>query len=229
MDALSDRYNPDPWHHHKNAASVGSRVSVEKDTYISTGVISYIEGDIIEIELPQARLYKPGDPVKLTVYSANGFLNLISSVLAHDSGVIMVFNPPENQRLSTRRLYPRIEVRDTGRILALRTAENGPNVTNEPMGFELRNISLGGVGFSMRQKDPGFRMTMIADIEIDFQGFLPCTVEISRFHLLEDGALYVGARLLAIAPERLNILRGYVLRMQIQQRAKQRREEQSAK
>jgi len=214
-------------HHQKNAISVGSRVSIEKDAYISTGVVSYIEGDILEIELPQSKVYKPGDPVKLTVYSTNGFLILPSSVIAKDHGMLMVLNPPENQRLSTRRQFPRIEVADSGRLRSMRWSIGGENKLDEPTAFDLRNISLGGVGFTL-DTDPGLRAMMIADVELDINGGVPCRIEISRKQTTEEGATYIGAKFLEIDPEHLNALRGYILRTQIKHRAKRRLEEPTA-
>ncbi len=43
----------EPLPNHKNAIAVGSRVSVETQEYVATGVVTYVEGDILEIELPQ--------------------------------------------------------------------------------------------------------------------------------------------------------------------------------
>jgi len=214
-------------HHQKNAISVGCRVSIEKDAYISTGIVSYIEGDIIEIELPQFNVYKPGDPVKLTVYSSNGFLILASSVIAKDIGMLMVLNPPENQRLSTRRQFPRIDVTDTGSLRALRWASGGADKLGEPTVVDIRNVSLGGVGFTI-ETDPGIRPLMIAELELHINGGMPCTIEVSRKQTTEEGLTYVGARFASIEPDDLNALRGYILRQQIKQRAKQRLDEPTA-
>ncbi len=214
-------------HHQKNAISVGSRVSVEKDAYIATGVVSYIEGDILEIELPQSKVYKPGDPVKLTVYSANGFLILPSSVIAKDHGVLIVLNPPENQRLSTRRQFPRIDVSDTGRLRSLRWSADGEDKLGEPTSIDVRNVSLGGIGFTL-PSDLGMRAMMIADVELDINGGVPCRIEIARKQTTEEGETYFGARFLDIESDHLNALRGYILRMQIKHRAKQRLEEPTA-
>ncbi|WP_309122090.1 PilZ domain-containing protein [Paenibacillus sp.] len=214
-------------HHQKNAITIGSRVSVEKDAYISTGVVSYIEGDILEIEMPQSKMYKPGDPVKLTVYSSNGFLILPSSVLAKDTGILMVLNPPENQLLSTRRQFPRIEVSDSGRMRSLRWSNGGENKLDASTAIDIRNVSLGGIGFTL-DVDPGTRAMMVADVELDINGGVPCKIEISRKQTTEDGSTYIGARFLEIEPEHLNALRGYILRTQIKHRAKQRLEEATA-
>jgi len=214
-------------HHQKNAIAVGSRVSVERDAYISTGVVSYIEGDIVEIELAQSKLYKPGDPVKLTVYSNNGFLILPSSIIAKDHGMLMVLNPPENQRLSQRRQFPRIDVSDSGRIKALRWSAGGENKLEAPSSIDIRNLSVGGIGFTL-PADPGMRALMIAELELDINGGMACTIEISRKQTTEEGDTYIGARFVEIEPDHQNALRGYILRMQIKHRAKQRLEEPTA-
>jgi len=207
-------------HHQKNAVAVGCKISIEKDGYIATGVVSYIEGDIIEIELPQSKQYKPGDPVKLTAYSTNGFQTLHSSVVAKDIGMIIVLNPVENQRLAQRRNHPRIDVSESGKLIAVRWSKGGVNKLEEPLPISIRNFSLGGVGF-VAARDPGIQPLMQAEALLDWNGGVSCTIEISRRQAVEDG-LYIGARFVDIDAEHLQALRGFILRTQIKHRAKHR-------
>ncbi|MCI3921470.1 PilZ domain-containing protein [Paenibacillus sp. TRM 82003] len=213
-------------HHQKNAVAVGSKVSVEGTEYLSTGSVSYIEGDIIEIELSYATFFTPGEQVKLTVYSTNGFMTLLSSVIARDTGILMVLNPPENQRLATRRQFPRIDLSRTGTLEALRWSEGGENKLDEAVSLEIQNISLGGLGFHL-PVDPGIRAMMVADVSLEILGGLQCSIEISR-KSMSQGKIYIGARFLDLGPEQNTMLRGYILRMQVEQRARQRIEEQAA-
>jgi c-di-GMP-binding flagellar brake protein YcgR len=213
-------------HHQKNAIAVGSKVSVEKNDYISTGMVTYIEGDIIEIEMSQSGPYIPGEPIKLTVYSTNGFLILASSVIAKDTGVIMVLNPPENQRLATRRQFPRIDIRNTGELQSLRWSKGGEEKLASPTPIVIRNVSIGGIGFVV-PSDPGMRTMMVAGVSLHINGGMECAVEISRKSAIDDGT-YIGARFLDLDPERSTMLRGYILRSQVEQRAKQRIEDLAA-
>lgn len=207
----------------KNAISVGNRMSVERNGYISTGIVSYIEGDIIEVELMQSGYYKPGDPVKLTVYSNNGFLILASSVLAVDVGILIVLNPPENQRLSQRRQYPRIQISDSGTLHYLSWNKEGKNKLQDPLSVNICNLSLGGIGFTM-PTDPGTRTLMVAELEL-IGGDMRCKVEILRKEPLPDG-IFLGSRIIEIAPEHLVALRGFILRRQIKLRSIERSTDQ---
>lgn len=213
-------------HHQKNAIAVGSKMSVEGKDYISTGTVSYIEGDLIEIELPHSKNYVPGESVKLTVYSVNGFLTLFTSVIARDIGYLVVLNPPENQRLAQRRHFPRVDIARTGTLDSLRWSSDGENKLGEPIPFELKNLSLGGLGFTLGA-DPGLRAMMIADATLDILGGLSCVIEVSRKSVSEE-EIYIGARILNLEPESATMLRGYILRRQVELRAKQRIEEQAA-
>ena len=205
----------------------GSQISVEKDTdlYVSTGGVSFVEGDLLEITIPHARLYKVGEPVKLTVYSSKGFQTLNSSVIAVDDDVLTLLNPPDHQQLTSRRNYPRIKVDDTGRICSLRKSLDGAELLDEPRSFELLNLSLGGVGFSLNDAG-GLLKGRIIDIEMDLiNGIVPCTAEIIRMQILEEGRFYIGAQIIGMEREHRNALRGYILRHQLDKRAKERKYE----
>ncbi|WP_199617736.1 PilZ domain-containing protein [Paenibacillus alkalitolerans] len=215
--------NEDISHHHKNSVAIGSRVSVERKDFVSTGIVTFIEGDIIEIELSQAKYYKPGDEVKVTVYSSNGFLILPSSVIAIDIDVIMILNPPENQRLIQRRSHPRIDLQSGGIIHSLGWAGGSGQKLNEPLPIHISNISIGGIGFIVADETP-LRAAMIAEAELAIIGGLRCKIEISRKQAAERGA-YVGAKFLDVPAEQQTSLRGFIIRTQIEARAKQRREE----
>lgn len=210
-------------HHSKNSVAIGNKVSVEKKDFVSVGMVTFIEGDIIEVELPQAKYYKPGEPIKVTVYSTNGFLILPSSVIAKDNDVIMILNPPENQRLVQRRQHPRIDLQSDGFIRSIVGANQSVQVLEEPFPFHLSNISLGGVGFVTAESVPLRNMT-VADTELNILGGVECRVEVSR-RQTSDLGVYIGARFLDFPQEQLNSLRGFILRLQIDTRVKQRRDE----
>jgi c-di-GMP-binding flagellar brake protein YcgR len=209
-------------HHTKNAVTIGSRVSVERKDFVSTGIVSFVEGDIIEIELPQAKYYKPGDEVKVTVYSANGFLILPSSVIAKDTDVLMILNPPENQRLIQRRQHPRIDLQCDGVIRSIGWAGSTGQRLDTPLPIQITNISLGGIGFIVSDATP-VRIAMIAEAELAIIGGLQCKIEISHRQPSERGA-YVGAKFIEIPENQQTSLRGFILKTQIEARMKQRRE-----
>jgi len=210
----------------KYPIAVGSQVTVEKDAYVSTGVVTYVEGDMLEIKLSDAKMFEKGELVKLTVYSKYGFQILASSVIARDEGVLTLFNPPEHKSFINRRKHPRIEVEDTGRICSLREEPDGKDLLDEPRSILLRNISLGGVGFTV-DNPRLLKPKLFADIEMDIiSGIVPCTVEINRMQLMEGGLFFIGAKIVRMEKSHMNSLRGYILRHQIHSRAKTRKFEE---
>ena len=46
---------------------IDSRAVLGKDDFVATGVLTYAQGDIIEIELPEYDVFQLGDKVKMTV------------------------------------------------------------------------------------------------------------------------------------------------------------------
>jgi c-di-GMP-binding flagellar brake protein YcgR len=219
---MVNNWNSDITFYNKNSVSIGNRLSVERKDFISTGIVTFVEGDIIEIELSQAKYYNPGDEVKLTVYSANGFLVLASSVIAKDADVIMVLNPPENQRLVQRRQHPRIDYHGSGTLESIGWTEDSVQKLEDPLAFQIQNLSLGGVGILMPNAD-SVCFGMFATARFNLAGGIQCNIEISRKQDSESGA-YIGAKFLGLAPEQLNSLRGFILRTQIDSRIRQRKD-----
>lgn len=210
----------------KNAVAVGSKVSVEKKEFIATGIVSYVEGDILEIELPQYKQYLLGDEVKITVYSSNGFLIMHSSVIAKDYGFIMIINPAENQRLTQRRQHPRVNVDVKGVLTGANWKSESVEKWDRPIPIQIQNLSIGGAGFIL-EAECDIRAAMFLDAEFYLGTGVSCGLQVTRKHL-SDEKTYVGAQFTNISKEQLTMLRGFILRNQINDRLKQRKEEQAA-
>ncbi len=196
-------------------------VVVEKKSFMSTGTVAYVEGDIIEIELPQATYYRPGDPVKLVIYSSTGMITLQSSVLAVEQGVLVTLNPPEYQKQLQKRGHPRLEIATAGAIETMREAhQSNPIVFPEPVPFRVENISLGGVGFVIEQPIV-LRERTVLDVELEISGLLKGCLSIQHSKKAENGTYY-GAMFVNLPDSSKISLRGYILRKQIERRSRTR-------
>jgi c-di-GMP-binding flagellar brake protein YcgR len=202
----------------KNPSTVliHSRTVVEKNDFVSTGVLSYAEGDILEIEIPEFKVFDLGDAVKLTVYSAGGIFTFQSTVVAKDQGSLIVINPPQNRRrFIEKRSNPRIEVNEKGKIHSMTSQDtNEKQSLNNAVGLTVHNISVSGLGFAIKEQlDLGNSMVIEAELDLGFQ--MPCIAEIIRREKIENG-YYYGARYVEIAADKANSLRAFVLKKQVE-------------
>ncbi|WP_240419781.1 PilZ domain-containing protein [Paenibacillus periandrae] len=202
----------------KNPSTVliHSRTVVEKNDFVSTGLLSYAEGDILEIEIPEYKVFELGDSVKLTVYSAGGIFTFQSTVVAKDEGSLIVINPPQNrQRFVEKRSNPRIEVSEKGTIHKLTRQDTKEKQTlNKAVGLTVQNISVSGLGFTVRDEfDLGH--DSIVDAELDLGFSFPCVCEVIRREKIEGG-YYYGAQYVQLASDKAISLRAYVLKKQVE-------------
>ncbi|MFD2615629.1 PilZ domain-containing protein [Paenibacillus gansuensis] len=195
------------------AASVllDCKTVVEKDDFVSTGVLTYAEGDIVEVEIAEYKLFKLGSPVKLTIYSPAGIHVFHSTVIARHNGAIMVINPPENKRkFRDKRESPRVPADRKGHFKS--PHESTLFSKGEPVALQLKNVSLSGMGLTVFDYDrlpAGTRLDLTLDI-----GFtLECPVEVVRCEPLQQG-FYYGVQLLDLTPEQSQGLRAFILRSQ---------------
>jgi hypothetical protein len=191
------------------------RTVVEKKDFVSTGIMSFAEGDMLEVEISDFDRFVLGESVKLTVYTPVGIYLIPSTIVGKDTGSLMMINPPENQRkFQDKRQYPRVEVAKSGHLASvLNSGGRNSLVLPKPVPFQIRNISLSGIGFTMPEEvklDPSSNVEM----EIDVGTIIPCTAEIVRTEMAEEG-VYYGARYIQVAGDKLNSLRAFILREQI--------------
>lgn len=199
------------------------RTVIEKKDYVSTGILSFIEGDLIELEIGDYKAFFLGDSLKVTIYSPAGIHSFLSSIIAIDEGAVLIVNPPEIQKkFVDRREYTRVEVDGKGEILALHSSLNGgPVLFPEPLGIHVRNISLGGIGFYLDDEKQDVKANAVVRMEVDINGILPCVGQVVRKDRVEDGFLF-GVRYTEVDPRRVNFLRAYILRAQVETRMETR-------
>lgn len=216
----------EPLPNHKNAIAVGSRVSVETQEYVATGVVTYVEGDILEIEFPQYKHYNLGDEVKITVYSANGFLILHSSIIVKDFGFVMVINPKENQKLVQKREHPRVNVELSGLLHGVTSTAASNKNSAPPVPISIQNVSIGGIGFLI-DAEHHIRPSMFLDVELKLGSGISCQLQVIRRSMSDKGA-FIGTQFTQISNEHLTMLRGFILRNQVNVRINDRKEAQKA-
>ncbi|MEK8133100.1 PilZ domain-containing protein [Paenibacillus filicis] len=195
---------------------LNSRTVVEKKEFVSTGILTYAEGDIVEIEMSDYKAFDLGDVVKLTVYSPGGVYTFHSTVVAKDHGALMVINPPQNQkRFAEKRENPRVAVEHNGQLLAIRHEDGKEQELEEELSLDIRNVSVSGVGFILQSNLKLDTMTT-AEVKLDLGFEVSCQLQIIRSEPGESG-VYYGARYMDMPFEKANSLRAFVLKKQVEQ------------
>ncbi|PWV94237.1 PilZ domain-containing protein [Paenibacillus cellulosilyticus] len=110
-------------------ALVHSRTIVEKQDYVTTGISTYVEGELLGIDLNEYKRFELGDSVQLTFYSPMGIHRLQSTIIGKDEGSIAVIFPPRAFQFVEKRESPRVEVAATG---ILRLPREGQKVKAAP-------------------------------------------------------------------------------------------------
>ena len=127
---------------------IGCNMAIEGDKIVHTGIISLVEGDCIEIELPQYKQFKLGDNVRAIIYSPEGMINFKTSVIAIDVGTIVLIIPTNLHNLLNKRKDPRVEFVLTGHVYSITDAAiKETNNLKQPEPITIINMSLGGIGF----------------------------------------------------------------------------------
>ncbi|MBP1153225.1 MULTISPECIES: PilZ domain-containing protein [unclassified Paenibacillus] len=201
-----------------------SRTVVEKKDFVSTGILSYAEGDIIEIEMSEFKAFELGDKVKLTVYSPGGIYVFESTIVAKDHGALMVINPPHNQsRFAEKREHPRVKVNQSGVIVSIKEAEGIERLLQSKVELTVQNLSISGLGFTVLEyMDLDTNSTVSLALDLGFT--LQCTTEIIRSETTVEG-YYYGARYVDLTPEKANSLRAFILKMQVESHYTLKKEE----
>jgi c-di-GMP-binding flagellar brake protein YcgR len=202
---------------------------VEKEDFVSTGVLTYIFGDIIEIEIPQYDVFKLGDKAKVTVYSKSGLFVFETTVVAKEYGSLIVINPPENRkRFTEKREFPRISVKNKGVLHALSDPKrNQKQSFAEPITVALENISMNGLGFSLAL-DLGINSESHLEMELDLGFSLSVVTQIVRKEK-KDSVTYYGAEYVEVSKDKTNTLRAFILKTQVEMYFVKKREDKHKK
>lgn len=198
-----------------------SRTVVEKDGYVSTGVLTHIEGDMMEIELSDFKNFELGDPVNLIVYSPVGIHRLHSSVIAKATGALAILFPERALiGLEERREAPRIDAAARGKMRHTTSRDvmtsDGLVTVEAEEEYELitRNISDSGVAFFV-SAGPKLDMGECIDVTLEFGSPFHCRLEIMRRVESAQREGY-GARFLELDELQRRALRAFLIREQVE-------------
>jgi hypothetical protein len=205
---------------------IHSRTVVEKKDYVSSGILSYAEGDMLEVEIGDYFLFELGDLVKVTIYTAIGIFMFNTSVIAKDEGSLMMINPPENRKkFSEKRTHTRIDLEGKGILTGIYPQGGSAKETLEnTLECAIKNISQSGIGFTVEN----MKLTVGEHIEIslDFGMSLVCKAEIMRVNDVES-EIYYGAELLDVSPQQTIALRAFILKSQVEQHVNRKKTEKT--
>lgn len=204
---------------------IESRTVLEKKQFVSTGILTYIEGDIVEVEISQWDIFSLGDPLKVTMYSPMGILNFESTIVAKNHGSVILIVPPDIQRrFMDKRQYPRVDVKQNGILnRAYKTASRQSAIElPSPIEIVTTDLSLGGVGFIVETGDFDFKPNMLIEAELEIGFTLHSVLEVVRKSPFEGGMFY-GAKMLDIPQDKETSLRAFILRTQVSNYFKQKK------
>ncbi|OPH51302.1 hypothetical protein BC351_34605 [Paenibacillus ferrarius] len=210
-----------------------SKAVLSKEDFVSTGVLTYALGDIIEVELPEFDVFNLGDKLKMTVYTKSGLFVLATTVLAKEQGSLIVLNPPENRRKFTeKREFPRVDVTNGGLLFGLQDVnKRNKHQLDNPIAISIKNISINGLGFTVDDNtmvEKIIQKHSQLEVELNLGFLMPCTMEVVRKEKTDSG-FYYGACYLSVPEEKINALRGFILKNQIETYFVQKREMQIKK
>jgi hypothetical protein len=199
------------------------RTVVEGKNFVTTGLMTNVEGELLEVELHEFDQFELGETVKLTIYSPAGIQSMPSVVFAKYEGAIAVLQPPDlNRRFTERREHPRVEITGNAQILHVLNEKGEELVLEETAPLTVHDISISGISFSGQDAPHLFQSSRLkANVEIGF-GF-SCELEIVRREQQED-VLHYGAIMRVIEPDMLRPLRAFILRQQVAKHAQIRRD-----
>jgi hypothetical protein len=98
---------------------IGCTIVIESDNVLHAGTIALIEGDSMEIHLPQYDEFNLGEEIKAIIYSSEGLINIKTSMIAKDVGTIVLIIPAALQGLLNKRKYPRVESHLQGSLFSI--------------------------------------------------------------------------------------------------------------
>ena len=193
-----------------------AKAVVEKNTFVATGTVTYVAGELLEIEFPQYDRFVLGEKVKIMIYAKGGIYVFESTVIAKDAGALVVLHPPENRRkFQDKRQDPRVPVKEQARLLSLyEYSRKAERRFPDPPSLWLDNISNSGIGLMIDIDvpiQPRNQLLLQLDLGVQFE----CRTEIIHLRPVEGG-IRCGTRIIDIHDDHAKWLRSYILRRQIE-------------
>lgn len=199
------------------------RTVVESQNFVTTGLMTHVEGELFEVELSEFEAFELGETVKLTLYTPAGIQSFPSTVFAKYEGAIALIQPPQlHKKFQEKREHPRVEVEGSLYILHIVDREGRMTALEQPIQVPLRNISVSGVGFEAPDTPEFTRFAKLtANVALDFD--FNCELEIVRRERQENGVM-CGAVMKLLDPDMLRPLRALILRQQVERNVQTRQQ-----
>ncbi|MCR8846294.1 PilZ domain-containing protein [Paenibacillus sp. SC116] len=193
-----------------------SRTVIQGESTVATGVLSYIEGDLMEVELPEYEQFELGEQVKITMYSPVGMFTFMTKIIARHLGSLLFVNPPQHQKkFADKREHPRVEARNSGIASIFKSSDgNGSDDQLSQMTIDLLDISLNGLGFLVAPHCE-WKIGHKLNVELDLGFKLQAEVYIIRQEQKES-ALMCGGTLELMDNRTSRALRAFILRRQVE-------------
>ncbi len=198
------------------AILLNSTTVIERKDNVSSGILTFVEGDMLEVETSDFKKFALGEMVKVIIYTPHGIFTFSSTVIAKDHGSIIVINPPENRKkFAERRIHTRVDIEREG-VLKINYVQTNSEMQALPITHKisLNNISTGGIGFTI-EGDLTLRKGERIEITVDIGLKLSCDVQIMRTEQPALG-IYYGAELTGTSTEQINMLRSFILKSQVE-------------
>lgn len=199
---------------------VGKSVVIENSSFVSAGKISFLDGDILEIEINSWKNFSLGEWVKAVIYAKGGLVTFETSVVGKSHGVLIVLVPPDWQpALLQRRQHVRVPWGAQGELLQI-VEKRGVHMLDIPEPIVVENISLGGIGFRCEQRM--LTAGTIATVRLPIEQFPPVPVMVLHGRGENNGHFH-GGRFLELPQKQIQTLRAFLLNRQIWMRLQDRR------
>ncbi|MCM3129145.1 MULTISPECIES: PilZ domain-containing protein [unclassified Paenibacillus] len=206
-----------------NEASLIDCVVVVRSKLRSVGGrISYIEGDVFEVmfEVEENIPIPLGNSVGITIYSAEGLIVFDTYPIASYLQRILCILPPDLQKkLLNRRKDIRIPVRYLNSCLEslLPQASSSPYVFEQGLHCDIKNISLGGLLFSIESPIP-IQEKDVVRVNLDGKFKLNAII---RHHQKLDTEYRYGAEFMEMSKEDKHTLKSLIINQQATHRPMQ--------
>ncbi len=197
---------------------IGGKIVVESENQVQTGVISFFEGDLIEVKVDQPKHFNLGDAIRASIYSNTGINNFQSTVIAKVSDGLILVNPPEHQKKQLyKRQFTRVDCEVHAYIRSIIMASiNRKIMLSNPTPILIKNASLGGFGFQI-PKGLDLQENSAVELELNMPFIAVLTVDIMHKAVNEEGAFY-GGQFRDFPADKVSALKGFILKKQVEAR-----------
>lgn len=197
------------------AEAAGASIVVENKTYVETGTIRFMEGDIIEVECVRTNKYAVGEQVKMNIYARDGMTTHMTTIIAIHRNVMFLLNPAE---LQSKALRKRRNIRLQTHIPAIVVLHTGEHQieARESVRCFIHDFSVGGIGLavtgSLRLLEQ-FVYVIQIDLGFEFRSH----IRILHVQTSDTGLKY-GAEFMHLPKPMEHKLRSFILLQQVKAR-----------